>query len=267
MKIEVIQDGKFINEQSYQDFISGLRDTLFRKVKDSSTNEVKLEIHFVGIIWYQDSLYLSLPKSIQIKDEYNKKDLLLKYAKILQKYREHLKSYTHSYLNEKVTADSWCKAIVETTVKTAEPKEIIAFKFENVYEWMIGKYFNNQIRSLHNRILFNSRFIEKEVDINDIQYNAYHWLAVGKRSKDYKQKQIIEERDSIFVNQDKKNIPDIVCERMVENPKFERPMKSCCIIDAKYYGWDEQKEAYYLSKNLDIYKQFFTKNNFNVFIK
>ena len=138
-----------------------------------------------------------------------KKDLLLKYAKILQKYREHLKSPAHSYLNEIVTADSWCKAIVETTVKIEDPKKIIAFKFENVYEWMIGEYFNNQIRSEHNRI---------------------------------------------FINQDKKNIPDIVCERVVENPKIERSQKSCCIIDAKYYGWDEQKEVYDLPKSLDIYK-------------
>ena len=50
MNIEGIQDGKYINEQRYQDFILGLRDSLFRKVKDSSMNEVKLEIHFVGII-------------------------------------------------------------------------------------------------------------------------------------------------------------------------------------------------------------------------
>ena len=59
-----------------------------------------------------------------------------------------------------------------------------------------------------------------------------------------------------------KNIPDIVCERILENPKYERPQKSCCILDAKYYGWDYEKEAYYLPRNLDIYKQFFYQEQF-----
>ena len=65
-----------------------------------------------------------------------------------------------------------------------------------------------------------------------------------------------------FINQNKKNIPDIVCERILENPKYERPQKSCCILDAKYYGWDYEKEAYYLPRNLDIYKQFFYQEQF-----
>ena len=91
---------------------------------------------------------------------------------------------------------------------------------------------------------------------------TYHWNAIGKQTKDHKQKQIVQERESVFINQNKKNIPDIVCERILENPKYERPQKSCCILDAKYYGWDYEKEAYYLPRNLDIYKQFFYQEQF-----
>ncbi len=111
-------------------------------------------------------------------------------------------------------------------------------------------------------MIFKSQLLEKEININDIKYNTYHWNAIGKQTRDEKQKQIVQERDSIFANQDKKNIPDIVCERTLENPRFDRPQKNCCVIDAKYYGWDHEKEAYYLPRNLDIYKQFFYQEQF-----
>ena len=106
------------------------------------------------------------------------------------------------------------------------------------------------------------QLLDKEIDINDTKYNTYHWNAIGKQTKDHKQKQIIQERESVFINQNKKNIPDIVCERILENPKYDRPQKSCCILDAKYYGWDYENEAYYLPGNLDIYKQFFYQEQF-----
>ena len=106
------------------------------------------------------------------------------------------------------------------------------------------------------------KLLDKEININDTKYNTYHWNAIGKQKRDHKQKQIVKERESVFINQNKKNIPDIVCERILENPKYERPQKSCCILDAKYYGWDYEKEAYYLPRNLDIYKQFFYQEQF-----
>ena len=125
-----------------------------------------------------------------------------------------------------------------------------------------GEFFQNQISIQKGDVLFNSQLLDKEIDINDTKYNTYHWNAIGKQTKDYKQKQIVKERESVFINQNKKNIPDIVCERILENPKYERPQKSCCILDAKYYGWDYEKEAYYLPRNLDIYKQFFYQEQF-----
>ena len=141
-------------------------------------------------------------------------------------------------------------------------QEIITFKFEMVFEWMIGEFFHNQISIQKGDVLFNSQLLDKEININDTKYNTYHWNAIGKQKRDYKQKQIVKERESVFINQNKKNIPDIVCERILENPKYERPQKSCCILDAKYYGWDYEKEAYYLPRNLDIYKQFFYQEQF-----
>ena len=105
-------------------------------------------------------------------------------------------------------------------------QEIITFKFEMVFEWMIGEFFQNQISIQKGDVLFNSQLLDKEIDINDTKYNTYHWNAIGKQTKDHKQKQIIQERESVFINQNKKNIPDIVCERILENPKYDRPQKS-----------------------------------------
>ena len=129
-----------------------------------------------------------------------------------------------------------------------------------VFEWMIGEFFHNQISIQKGDVLFNSQLLDKEININDTKYNTYHWNAIGKQKRNHKQ--IVKERESVFINQNKKNIPDIVCERILENPKYERPQKSCCILDAKYYGWDYEKEAYYLPRNLDIYKQFFYQEQF-----
>ena len=118
--------------------------------------------------------------------------------------------------------ENWCNQAIKENKTTTVTQEIITFKFEMVY----------------------------------------HWNAIGKQKREHKQKQIVKERESVFINQNKKNIPDIVCERILENPKYERPQKSCCILDAKYYGWDYEKEAYYLPRNLDIYKQFFYQEQF-----
>ena len=154
------------------------------------------------------------------------------------------------------------KKTIEENKTSSSCQEIITFKFEMVFEWMIGEFFQNQISIQKGDVLFNSQLLDKEININDTKYNTYHWNAIGKQTKDHKQKQIIQERESVFINQNKKNIPDIVCERILENPKYDRPQKSCCILDAKYYGWDYENEAYYLPGNLDIYKQFFYQEQF-----
>lgn len=165
-------------------------------------------------------------------------------------------------INKYESIENWCNQAIKENKTTTMTQEIITFKFEMVFEWMIGEFFQNQISIQKGDVLFNSQLLDKEIDINDTKYNTYHWNAIGKQTKDHKQKQIVKERESVFINQNKKNIPDIVCERILENPKYERPQKSCCILDAKYYGWDYEKEAYYLPRNLDIYKQFFYQEQF-----
>lgn len=261
MEIELIQDGKVVDYNKYQEVIENVKESLFRRNKDKETKEWMYISNFVGILLDKDRLILSLPKSVIIKDGIDKEILLYKYARLFDLYFV-VNEKKCDLINKYESIENWCKKTIEENKTSSSCQEIITFKFEMVFEWMIGEFFQNQISIQKGDVLFNSQLLDKEIDINDTKYNTYHWNAIGKQTKDHKQKQIIQERESVFINRNKKNIPDIVCERILENPKYDRPQKSCCILDAKYYGWDYENEAYYLPGNLDIYKQFFYQEQF-----
>lgn len=261
MEIELIQDGKVVDYNKYQEVIGNVKESLFRRNMDKETKEWMYISNFVGILLDKDRLILSLPKSVIIKDSIDKEILLYKYARLFDLYFV-VNEKKCDLINKYESIENWCKKTIEENKTSSSCQEIITFKFEMVFEWMIGEFFQNQISIQKGKVLFNSQLLDKEIDINDTKYNTYHWNAIGKQTKDHKQKQIIQERESVFINQNKKNIPDIVCERILENPKYDRPQKSCCILDAKYYGWDYENEAYYLPGNLDIYKQFFYQEQF-----
>lgn len=261
MEIELIQDGKVVDYNKYQEVIENVKESLFRRNKDKETKEWMYISNFAGILLDKDRLILSLPKSVIIKDGIDKEILLYKYARLFDLYFV-VNEKKCDLINKYESIENWCKKTIEENKTSSSCQEIITFKFEMVFEWMIGEFFQNQISIQKGDVLFNSQLLDKEIDINDTKYNTYHWNAIGKQTKDHKQKQIIQERESVFINQNKKNIPDIVCERILENPKYDRPQKSCCILDAKYYGWDYENEAYYLPGNLDIYKQFFYQEQF-----
>lgn len=261
MEIELIQDGKVVDYNKYQEVIENVKESLFRRNMDKETKEWMYISNFVGILLDKDRLILSLPKSVIIKDGIDKEILLYKYARLFDLYFV-VNEKKCDLINKYESIENWCKKTIEENKTSSSCQEIITFKFEMVFEWMIGDFFQNQISIQKGDVLFNSQLLDKEIDINDTKYNTYHWNAIGKQTKDHKQKQIIQERESVFINQNKKNIPDIVCERILENPKYDRPQKSCCILDAKYYGWDYENEAYYLPGNLDIYKQFFYQEQF-----
>lgn len=261
MEIELIQDGKVVDYNKYQEVIENVKESLFRRNKDKETKEWMYISNFVGILLDKDRLILSLPKSVIIKDGIDKEILLYKYARLFDLYFV-VNEKKCDLINKYESIENWCKKTIEENKTSSSCQEIITFKFEMVFEWMIGEFFQNQISIQKGDVLFNSQLLDKEIDINDTKYNTYHWNAIGKQTKDHKQKQIIQERESVFINQNKKNIPDIVCERILENPKYDRPQKSCCILGAKYYGWDYENEAYYLPGNLDIYKQFFYQEQF-----
>ena len=261
MEIELIQDGKVVDYNKYQEVIENVKESLFRRNMDKETKEWMYISNFVGILLDKDRLILSLPKSVIIKDSIDKEILLYKYARLFDLYFV-VNEKKCDLINKYESIENWCKKTIEENKTSSSCQEIITFKFEMVFEWMIGEFFQNQISIQKGDVLFNSQLLDKEIDINDTKYNTYHWNAIGKQTKDHKQKQIIQERESVFINQNKKNIPDIVCERILENPKYDRPQKSCCILDAKYYGWDYENEAYYLPGNLDIYKQFFYQEQF-----
>lgn len=206
MEIVLIQDARAVDYKIYQEIIDNLKETLFKRGVDKETNERIYITRFVGILLNKNRIILSLPKSITIKDDIDKEALLYKYAKLFDLYLK-ANNKKHDSIEE------LCKKIIKENKTDNIPQEIITFRFEMVYEWMIGKFFDNQITNQKNIVTFNSKLLNKEIDIKDTKYNTYHWNAIGKQTRNKKQKQIIQERESTFINQNKKNIPDIVCER------------------------------------------------------
>ena len=140
---------------------------------------------------------------------------------------------------------SWCET--RTTPRKNEQKDVevlAAVKFEKVYEWLVAWLYRNQIQLIENDVFFQTdTMYVTAFSINDPKYQFYHWERVNKRKED----RTLEDRAVVFEDQEKKNIPDIVID--------SREDKLCCILDAKYSGWNGK--GYKLPGNADIYKQFF----------
>jgi len=222
MEIELIQDGKGVDYNKYRDVIENVKESLFRRNMGKETKEWIYISNFVGILFDKNRLILSLPKSVIIKEDVDKETLLYKYARLFDLYFM-VNEKKCDLINKYESIENWCNQAIKENKTTTMTQEIITFKFEMVFEWMIGEFFHNQISIQKGDVLFNSQLLDKEININDTKYNTYHWNAIGKQKRDHKQKQIVKERESVFINQNKKNIPDIVCERILENPKYERP--------------------------------------------
>ena len=94
--------------------------------------------------------------------------------------------------------ENWCNQAIKENKTTTITQEIITFKFEMVFEWMIGEFFHNQISIQKGDVLFNSQLLDKEININDTKYNTYHWNAIGKQKRDHKQKQIVQRKRKCF---------------------------------------------------------------------
>ena len=199
MEIELIQDGKAVDYNKYQEVIENVKESLFRRNMDKETKEWMYISNFVGILLDKDRLILSLPKSVIIKEDVDKEILLYKYARLFDLYFV-VNEKKCDLINKYESIENWCKKTIEENKTSSSCQEIITFKFEMVFEWMIGEFFQNQISIQKGDVLFNSQLLDKEIDINDTKYNTYHWNAIGKQTKDHKQKQIVKERESVFIS-------------------------------------------------------------------
>lgn len=286
MQIHYIQDMEQINNTRHGDWLDHLKYQKYNSFsfEQRRWSEEPLVIHtnqqdenshniyqcnFVGIIWYENRLILALPKAVTTNQEeqnVNDAQILMKYADLLDKYFTEVRTIA-DYSNGENRKKSkkfepiypwcidhladWCRKMVDSEAVLPTPQVIAAVKFEKVFEWMLGKLFNNQIFLKNNRVIFKSQILSEIIDINDSMYNIYTWKPVGKRNVD---NHTLESRDVVFSDQQKKNIPDIVTEIALDEPKIK---KCCCVIDAKYSGWNKGQNCYKLPGNMDIYKQFF----------
>lgn len=235
--------------------------------------------NFVGIVQSGDTMILALPKSVKYdpcEDEQKKQEVLRKYAVLFDLYHRKVQREAQNvdfspknrwYPEQEKSVRDWC----DTAKMISGTNVIVAVKFEKVYEWMLSWLFDNQIQiASDNSVKLKSKILgEQEVDINDESNRVYTWKPVGKGGKGQKR----HNRDVAFLDQEKRNIPDIVCEVLkddVEEPEMAEKIKNgyvpvwkdtCFVIDAKYSGWQMNEESengrYKLPPNQDIYKQFF----------
>lgn len=148
---------------------------------DKNGDEV-YQCNFVGIIWYQNSLILSLPKAVDRSQEgKNAADaqILLKYAKLLEKYFAEVRetiARTNAENERKGKKGrnfepaypwcidhlaDWCGKMVYSEAILPVPQVIAAVKFEKVFEWMLGRLFGNQIFLEGNQVLLKSQILSE----------------------------------------------------------------------------------------------------------
>ena len=105
--------------------------------------------NFVGIIWYQNTLILSLPKAADR-------------SKVLNLCIHGVSTILRD----------WCRKMVDAEAVLPVPQVIAAVKFEKVFEWMLGRLFENQIVLEDNEVLLKSQILsEKDPDANISGWN------------------------------------------------------------------------------------------------
>lgn len=270
MKISYIQDMQVIEQEAWAQALRLQRYSSFHFEQHSWSEEElidkKGQCRFVGVVWIGDTLLLALPKAVNYSEEESeeeKRQTLLKYARLLDVYFKVVRTAARTVSFKPFAPNcvenltGWCEEMLSSNVylPKGQMSIVAAVRFEAVYEWMLAKIFGNQLHTVRQSVTFDSVLLNQTgININQQDYSLYEWKAVHKRKNGR-----VEKRTQVFEDQEKENIPDIVREyRFAE----ESPSDYCCVIDAKYSGWDEDCERYRLPANADVYKQFFYQEQF-----
>ena len=120
-------------------------------------------------------MILSLPKSVIIKEDVDKETLLYKYARLFDLYFM-VNEKKCDFIDKNGFIEYWCNQAIKENKTTTMTQEIITFKFEMVFEWMIGEFFHNQISIQKGDVLFNSQLLDKEITENPVAYPSQEVL-------------------------------------------------------------------------------------------
>lgn len=265
MNIQIVNDGALLNQHKFQ-FLKQYVYNFPNLIRYSKNSNNDIYVNFVGFFEFRDDLFLVLPKSVRVS-EYSTdalNSLVLKYARFFDFYVNEVHS-AKKYVNFDFIGSfvDWVSNELISSSFYPVLKLVAYFNFEKTFEWMLAKYFKNQLFRKDDSYFFKSTFLPSIVNLKSVNCSVYNWEAIGKQNSNNRHKDVIR-RDFIFSSQDRLNIPDIVCERVLTKPLFGRPQKCCAIIDAKYYGWNFNSGSYLLPANRDIYKQFFYQDVINV---
>ena len=176
MEIELIQDGKGVDYNKYRDVIENVKESLFRRNMGKETKDWIYISNFVGILFDKNRLILSLPKSVIIKEDVDKETLLYKYARLFDLYFM-VNEKKCDFIDKNGFIEYWCNQAIKENKTTIMTQEIITFKFEMVFEWMIGEFFHNQISIQKGDVLFIKSLDRMGRDYIDVQEQ---WRQLNK---------------------------------------------------------------------------------------
>lgn len=177
-------------------------------------------ISFVGFAFLDEGeVLVSVPKGKNVET-------------VDDKYLDLLKAIIEEYNTSELTEGSY-KVISNHT----EDQVVL---FENVFEWLLSFYLNNQITVDEKSVYFQSNInSEKNEEGERIKCNLDTYKVYNIQK--FKQ------------TKNKYDIPDIVCDS-----KQSKLGQYCLIIDAKYHKKNQTQAGLYSKlEKIDIYKQFF----------
>lgn len=273
MLIKFIKDGQIIKDKRLraelgkhafnalnQDWMRWEKTSFLRQGKDG-----KFYFAFVGLFLFDQTIYLSLPKSISIQKNFSddfKLNICKKYMQFALSYFQDIKNLNVSGKDQYPFCNfcdfkSFDLLLEDAHEKSVKFQLLFAMKFDFVFEWLLSKFFDNQIHMGRNReVLLKSKWILKPemfIDMNTLNLNVYRWNAKGTNKKDKNTgKQTKVNLDTYFNRQNiiSRNIPDLLSEVNYNE------QKRVCVMDAKYISFNEE-DSYLIPGKMDIYKQFF----------
>ena len=168
MNIQIVNDGALLNQHKFQ-FLKQYVFNFPNLIRYSKNSNNDIYVNFVGFFEFRDDLFLVLPKSVRVS-EYSTdalNSLVLKYARFFDFYVNEVHS-AKKYVNFDFIGSFVDWASNELISSSFYPvlKLVAYFNFEKTFEWMLAKYFKNQLFRKDDSYFFKSTFLPSIVILN-----------------------------------------------------------------------------------------------------
>jgi hypothetical protein len=263
MQIEIIQEGQKLELPWNDETGIFLRNCPFGSYNNEHRHYERrwfltwdMRVDFVGIICLYDTIYLSIPKAATYDDDDNKMGLLVTYGMLLEQYFAYVDWHSEGafqrWISHRKKIVEWCKHPVPSDDRIMD-KVIAVAKFENVFEWMVSTYFENQIVPESGTVMVESSFDKWWYDVNDEEHRIFEWQPVSAQAEDGESAPCGKAYDYALTERD---VPDVIIDGECEGQKY------CMLINIKCYDGCTDDENFVFPAKKDLCDQFFHKELF-----